>query len=202
MRVDPSKLTSHGVALEPLTDAHAPELAIAAGTIETFRYFTKIPTPFDADGFASYGRFLIEHPTTVPFAVRDTSSGELVGMTSYCDIRDGARGVEIGWTWYALSARGTSINPACKYLLLRHAFEEGPFDSADGSAANAIRVQIKTDERNAQSRAAIEKLGARFEGILRNQVIMPDGHFRQTAMYSITEAEWATAKARLELRLA
>jgi RimJ/RimL family protein N-acetyltransferase len=107
------------------------------------------------------------------------------------DIQNANRGVEIGTTWIGRAYHGTRVNPEAKYLLLRHAFEE----------QGAIRVQLKTDSRNQQSQRAIEKLGAVKEGVLRNHMIMPDGYFRHTVMYSITDAEWPAAKARLEARL-
>ena len=120
-----------------------------------------------------------------------------VGITTYLDIKDAHRGLEIGWTWYAPACRGSAsrfgpVNPACKLLLMRHAFE----------SLGAIRVCLKTDERNARSRAAIERLGGRLEGLLRATMIMPDGHRRTTAMYSILDSEWPEARARLEARLA
>ena len=127
----------------------------------------------------------------VPFAQVLIESGRAIGGTTYMDIQHANRGVEIGSTWIGRAHHGTRVNPEAKYLLLRHAFEE----------QGAIRVQLKTDSRNLQSQRAIEKLGAVKEGILRNHMIMPDGHYRHTVMYSLTDDEWPAAKARLEARL-
>lgn len=139
---------------------------------------------------------LVDDPAIMPFAVRLRASGEVVGSTTYCSIRAQHRGVEIGWTWYAPAHRGTSLNPACKRLLLGHAFETGLF-----AGQPAMRVELKTDARNHRSRAAILKLGATFEGTLRHHVMMPDGFRRSSALYSILESEWTGVRARLDARL-
>ncbi len=112
-------------------------------------------------------------------------------MTSYLDIRPQDRALEIGFTWVAKPYQATAVNPECKYLLLRHAFEE----------QGAVRVQLKTDLRNLQSQAAIAKLGAVREGVLRKHMVMPDGHVRDTVMYSVTNDEWPAVRRRLEERL-
>ena len=101
------------------------------------------------------------------------------------------RGLEIGFTWIAKPHQGTLVNPECKYLLLRHAFDD----------QHAMRVQLKTDLRNVQSQGAIEKLGAVREGVLRKHIIRPDGYLRDTVMYSITAEEWPAVRAKLEQRL-
>ena len=112
-------------------------------------------------------------------------------MTTYLDIRPEHRGLEIGMTWYAPSARGTKVNPEAKLLLLEHAFER----------LDAIRVQLKTDQRNVQSQRAIAKLGAVYEGTLRNHMIFESGYIRNTVMYSITPEEWPSVKQGLLDRL-
>jgi RimJ/RimL family protein N-acetyltransferase len=184
------------VALEPMTEAHAGDLLAAAETPATFRYFTRPPVTWDVAGMTGYCAGLIANPTIQPFVVREREAGTIVGSTTYCDIRPDHRGLEIGWTWYAPSARGTTVNPACKLLLLEHAFETPLF-----AGHAAIRVQLKTDARNTRSRAAIEKLGAAFEGILRDHIVMPDGHFRSTALYSITAGEWPGVQKTLRARV-
>ena len=191
-------LALHGtaVALEAMAVSHAPDLLRAAGTVETFRYFRRPPEPFDVSGMERYCAALIDSPTTLPYVVHDVATGQLVGSTTYCSIREPDRGVEIGWTWYAPAARGTAVNPECKRLLLRRAFGTDLFP-----AGPAIRVELKTDARNAHSRAAILKLGARFEGVLRRHVIMSDGHLRDSAMYSITADEWPEIDAELTRRI-
>lgn len=116
-----------------------------------------------------------------PFVVYSKDVERVVGSTRYMDIRQKQRGVEIGWTWYSSSVWGTVVNPECKYLLMQHAFEEW----------EAIRVQLKTDSNNAHSQAAILKLGAKFEGKLRNHRIRQDGSTGDSMMYSVTVEEWS-----------
>jgi RimJ/RimL family protein N-acetyltransferase len=107
------------------------------------------------------------------------------------DIRPEHRGLEIGWTWIGKAYQGTQVNPENKYLLLRHAFE----------TLGAIRVQLKTDARNIQSQRAMAKLGAKLEGTLRNQIILPDGYYRHSVMFSVIADEWPEVKAAIERRL-
>ena len=131
--------------------------------------------------------------TEVPFTLVRQSDGAVVGTTRYLDIRRPHRTLEIGWTWLAPEAQRTAINTEAKFLLLTQAFD----------VHGAMRVQLKTDERNERSRAAITRLGAVFEGILRNyQTRAHDGYVRNTAMYSITAAEWPAVKAGFAEKLA
>ena len=143
-----------------------------------------------------YCAMLLADPTIRPYTVRHRDSGAVGGSTTYCDLRPAHRGVEIGWTGHAPARRGTPVNPACKRLLLGHAFSGAVFGEP------AIRVCLKTDARNERSRRAILKLGAQFEGVLRSHVVMPDGHRRASAMYSITAADWPGVRASLDDRLA
>lgn len=189
MNIQPVTLTGRTIRLEPLERRHAADLAQAADA-DIFRYHGLQPEISQA-GFEAYIDTLLTRPAMVPFAQVLIESGRAIGGTTYMDIQNANRGVEIGTTWIGRAYHGTMVNPEAKYLLLRHAFEE----------QGAIRVQLKTDSRNLQSQRAIEKLGAVKEGILRNHMIMPDGYFRHTVMYSITDAEWPAAKARLEARL-
>lgn len=177
--------------LRPLRADDAADLAEAAETADTFRYFSRGPTELTTEGMGAFIAFLLAQPNTSAFCVIEPGSGRAAGVTTYLEIREAHRTLEIGWTWYAPRLRGTSLNPACKFLMLRHAFEE----------LGAVRVQLKTDERNVRSRAAILKLGATFEGILRHHVIMPDRFLRSTAMYSIIADEWPGVRERLEQRL-
>lgn len=202
MRIDLTSLVGRHVALEPLCVEHAAPLAVAAETAETFRYFLTAPSPFDAFGFAAFIQMLLDQPLTIAFVVRHRASGGYVGITTYLDIRESLRGVEIGWTWYAPWLRGTAVNPECKYLLMRHAFEGEPMRGKDGVFRNAIRVQLKADARNQRSRRAIEKLGAVYEGTLRRSGVMPDGHLRDSALYAVTDEDWPAVRAGLEARLA
>ena len=126
--------------------------------------------------------------TDLVFVVIHLETGRAVGSTRYMDIQPQHRGLEIGGTWYAREHQRTGVNTECKYLLLRHAFE----------VLGCIRVQLKTDSRNEPSQRAIERIGAAREGVLRNHMIMPDGHFRHSVYYSIVDSEWPQVKARLE----
>ncbi len=194
--IEPKTLTGQHVTLTEMTIDDAPALLEAAASPETFRYFTFPPKPFDVDGMRAYCARLIDNPAILPHTVRDVS-GRVIGSTTYCSIRPLHRGVEIGWTWYAPEVRGTAVNPECKLLLMERAFETDIFETG-----SAIRVELKTDDRNAASRAAILKLGATFEGVLRQHVIMPDGHLRGSATHSVIHTQWPDVRRGLESRLA
>jgi len=128
----------------------------------------------------------------LPFAVRDLASGELVGMTTYMNVDAANRRVEIGSTWYAKRVQRSALNTECKLMLLRHAFEQ----------LECFAVELRTHFMNRQSRNAIERLGAKLDGVLRNHMLMPNGSMRDTAVYSITAAEWPAVRANLEWQLA
>jgi N-acetyltransferase len=127
----------------------------------------------------------------VSFSVQRVDDGQIVGSTRLFDFRPNDRGLEIGYTWYGPSARGTSVNPEAKLLLLEHCFE----------TLGCNRVQLKTDERNERSRRAMLKMGAQFEGILRQYQTREDGFCRNTAMFSVIRDEWLEVKAGLRQRL-
>jgi RimJ/RimL family protein N-acetyltransferase len=175
--------------LEPLTTAHAESLGQVA-TPEIFR-FTFPPREISTAGFEEGITRLRQLPGFCPFAIVLREHGRAIGMTSYLDIRPHDRALEIGFTWIAKPYQASAVNPECKYMLLRHAFEE----------QGAVRVQLKTDARNLQSQAAIAKLGAVREAVLRKHMIMPDGHVRDTVMFSIVDDEWPAVRRRLEERL-
>jgi RimJ/RimL family protein N-acetyltransferase len=134
---------------------------------------------------------VLDAPDTCAFAVSFRNTGRYIGVTTYLDIRPAHRGLEIGSTWIGRSYHGTDVNPEMKYLLLRHAFE----------TLGAMRVQLKTDERNVQSQRAIAKLGAMREGVLRKHYVMPDGFVRNSVMFSVTDEEWPRVRSGLEERL-
>jgi N-acetyltransferase len=125
------------------------------------------------------------------FTVFLRAGNRVVGSTSYLDVAPKRKIAEIGSTWYSFDVQGTVVNPECKYLLLRHAFEDW----------GAIRVQLGTDVKNVHSQRAIMKLGAKFEGRLRNHGIRPDGSIRDSMLYSIISEEWPTVKKGLETRI-
>ncbi|ANP36356.1 GCN5 family N-acetyltransferase [Phaeobacter gallaeciensis] len=183
-----STLTSDNVTLAPLTQDHAADLAEAAGDGALHRlWYTAVPAPDRVPAEINRRLALQKAGSMVPFAILDPQ-GRAVGMTTYMNIDHGNRRVEIGSTWYRKSVQRTGINTACKLMMLRHAFED----------RDAIAVEFRTHRLNRQSRAAIERLGAQLDGILRAHMIMPDGSLRDSAVYSITAADWPAVRANLE----
>ncbi len=190
MEVVPLTLEGRVVRLEPLGREHTADLLEVAHP-ELFRYTIAVLDSWTIEGFEKYIDEALAVPGRVPFAAVLLATGKAIGTTSYLDIRPAHRGLEIGYTWYAIAHQGTQVNPESKYLLLRHAFED----------LGAIRVQLKTDGRNLRSQRAIAKLGAKHEGVLRKHLILPDGYVRDTAIFSITDDEWPHVKSNLEVRL-
>lgn len=189
----PVVLESALVRLEPLTLDHAEALTKAASTPTIWRYL-RIPQPRTEDDTRAWIQVALDNQakgTEVPFATIHKESGRVAGTTRFMDIQRVNRGMEIGWTWLDIEFQRTFVNTHAKYLMLEHAFE----------TLGAIRVQIKTDVRNQGSRKAIERIGAKYEGTLRNHMINFDGHVRDTAMYSFIAKEWPERKKQLQLRL-
>ncbi|MFW0797140.1 GNAT family protein [Gordonia sp. CPCC 205515] len=177
------------VTLRSLSLDDVDALAGVIGDPERFRWSPGIP--IDAASSRAYITAALTDPTSrQAFGVVDNDTGRLVGSTSYYEIDPANLAVAIGYTFYAESAQGTTINPTSKYLLLQHAFED----------CGAVRVVWHTHESNAQSRAAIEKLGATFEGLLRKHRRFGDG-WRTTAQYAMTDDDWPAARAVLLERL-
>ncbi len=189
-KVEPVVLEGRVVRLVPLSLDHAEGL-LSECEPDIFRYFYHFPRQWTLEGFRAYIEGLYDMPHLQPFAATLRETGQPIGVTTYMDIRAAHRGLEIGNTWIGRAYQGTQVNPECKYLLLRHAFE----------TLGAIRVQLKTDGRNLHSQRAIAKLGAKLEGTLRKYIIMPDGYLRDTVMFSILTEEWPEVKAGLEARL-
>jgi N-acetyltransferase len=178
----PIILQGRHVELRPLNRAHAGDLLSAAADPEVWKYLP-IPQPKsleDIQAFIESAERDVATGSSVAFAILDARSGKAVGSTRYLDIRRRDRGIEIGWTWLCREVWRTTINTECKYLLLRHAFED----------LSALRVQLKTDERNQRSRAAILRIGASFEGVLRCDRVLWDGFVRSSAYYSVVHSEW------------
>ncbi|WP_295011702.1 GNAT family N-acetyltransferase [uncultured Microbacterium sp.] len=187
----PVTLENDFVRLEPLAVAHAADLAAATAGLED-RWYTSVP---DAEGVpAEIAARARRHELGEmnPFAVLDLATGRAVGMTTYCTIDQPNLAVEIGYTWISPTVHGTAVNPSAKRLLLAHAFE----------TCDAVRVQFQTHFHNRQSRAAIERLGAKLDGVLRNDRISPDGSLRDTVVYSILPHEWPAVRNGLDARLA
>ncbi|MFP2927962.1 GNAT family N-acetyltransferase [Pyxidicoccus sp. 3LG] len=186
--VPPVVLEGQAVRLEPLRLEHAPALA-ALCEDEIFTWMHSVMrTRADVEGFISRALAAAEQGTERPFVILERETGAPVGSTRYLDIQRDNRTLEIGYTWLGRRAWRTRINTECKYLLLRHAFE----------TLGVMRVQLKTDRRNARSRAAIERMGAKFEGILRNHMLVRGGFVRDSAYYGVIDTEWPEVKARLE----
>lgn len=189
----PAVLAGRYVRLEPLERRHEPALLAAARDPEIFRWFLTPPLgdPVEMAKWLDDALQAQAARTEVAFATVRLSDGRVVGSTRFLDIRRPHRSLEIGNTWLAREAQRTAINTEAKLLMLAQAFE----------GWGAVRVQLKTDERNAASRAAIARLGCRFEGILRKYQARYDGFIRDTAMYSLLAEEWPEARARLQARL-
>ena len=188
--VRPIVIEGYVVRIEPLEAKHAEHLAEACDP-EMFQYFPIFPLSFDKDGLEDYIRMRNAMPLTVAYAIVHKETGKAIGSSSFFDIRPNDKGLEVGHTWIKEEHRGTKVNPETKLLMLGHAFE----------TIGAIRVQLKTDMRNVQSQAAMIKLGAKQEGILRHNMVMPDGYVRDSVYFSILAEEWPAVKARLLERL-
>jgi RimJ/RimL family protein N-acetyltransferase len=188
--IQPVTLELNGVRLEPLAPHHAEGLRAAAtdGQLWTLRV-TSVPEPHEVDGYI-FKAFEMRGSRQA-FAVVDAASGTVIGSTSYHDIVPAVERLEIGYTWYAKSRQRTHVNTTCKLLLLTHAFE----------TLGAALVGLRTDNFNHASQAAIERLGAKKDGVLRHHALRRDGTVRDTVMYSIAAGEWPEIKAHLLYRL-
>ncbi|MEV4160285.1 GNAT family N-acetyltransferase [Nonomuraea dietziae] len=199
MRLDVPVLSGAAVRLEPLTMDHAPELAQAAEEDRSSYAFTLVPR---ADEVEAYLQAQLSREGLTPFAQIRVQDGKAVGCTAFWDPRywpgrQDLRAVEVGWTWLAASAQGTTVNAEAKLLLFTHAFE----------VLGVTRVDLKTDARNQRSRRAMERLGATFEGVLRrwspSWAPGEEGLLRDSAIFSVIATEWPAIKtAMLDRRLA
>jgi RimJ/RimL family protein N-acetyltransferase len=191
--VEPVTLADERVRLEPLGLAHVDGLqrAAADGALWTIRV-TSVPEPGDTRGYIERALQGFAEGHRLAFAVLDAASGEVIGSSSYHDIVPAVERLEIGYTWYAKSRQRTHVNASAKMLLMRHAFE----------TLGAQLVGWRTDNFNFASQRAIERLGARCDGVLRHHALRRDGTIRDTVMYSMTAAEWPEARAELQARLA
>lgn len=188
--IEPVELTGERwVGLEPLTRAHVPEIVAATEDVRAL-WFTSAPTPETTQEWVD-GRLAVQHPDTgLTFVVRG-HDGALVGSSSYCHVDASNRRLEIGYTWYRQSVRRTGVNTECKLLMLGHAFDQ----------LGCVAVEFRTHFFNSTSRAAIERLGAKRDGILRSHQILPDGSRRDTVVYSILDVEWPSVRNNLRFRL-
>ncbi len=194
MSVWPASFSVEGqhVTVVPLSASHHDDLAEAAADGQLHRlWYTMVPKPEGVMAEIERRLALRETGSMLPFAIIDNASGRAVGMTTYMNIDAANRRLEIGSTWYRKSVQRTPLNTECKLLLLQHAFEQ----------LDCICVEFRTHFINTQSRRAIERLGAKLDGILRSNMIMANGTIRDTAVYSIIQSEWPTVKANLVWRL-
>ena len=188
-----ARLEGRLVVVEPLTAEHEDDLWEAAQDPEVWRW---LPW-YAAAERESFHRWLEDALARrdaghdVPFAVVDRATGKAIGSTRFLTLRPEHRGLEIGWTWNASNAWGTGANTEAKLLLLAHAFD----------TLGCMRVEFKTDALNERSRAALEALPARFEGIFRKHMLVRDGALRDSAYYAITDDEWPVVRTNLERRL-
>ncbi|PDT89901.1 N-acetyltransferase [Bradyrhizobium sp. Y36] len=188
---DPITLRGQHARLEPLSHQHREGLVEAVKDGELSKlWYTAIPLPENMGKEIDRRLGLQAAGSMLPFTVFD-AGGNIVGMTTYMNIDAANRRVEIGSTWYGKGAQRGPLNTQCKLLLLRHAFE----------TLSCIAVEFRTHFFNHQSRRAIERLGAKQDGILRSHQVAPNGTLRDTVVYSITAAEWPTVQAHLEFQL-
>jgi N-acetyltransferase len=192
MKVEPVELQGAHVRLEPLSHTHLAGLCEVGLEEQLWRW---IPNPVRTpEQMAVYLEAALkdqESGMALPFAQVEKTTGQVIGSTRYGNIDRTHHRVEIGWTWVASRWQRTAVNTESKYLLLRHAFE----------TLGCMRVELKTDSLNAQSRAAILRIGAKEEGLFRNHMLTSTGRIRHTVYFSVVDSEWPDVKARLERRL-
>ena len=190
--LQPVTLERDGIRLEPLSPEHGPDLAEAARDGELWKlWFTSVPEPEGVSAYIETALAGRDRGAMLPWAVRELESGRLIGSTRYHDILPEIDRVEIGYTWYAASRQRSKVNTVCKLLLMSHAFE----------TVGCGVVGLRTDNFNLRSQSAIEGLGAKKDGVIRNFRRRKDGSIGDTVMYSILAQEWPDVKRHLEFRL-
>ena len=189
---DDIELVGKFATLEPLSESHHQDLVAAVNDGELWKLTcTRVPSPKSMQQTITQALEEKRAGQQFPFVVRRSSDNKIVGSTRYYLIRAKDRNLSIGFTWYGKSAQRTAINTQCKLLLLNYAFE----------TLNCISVAFHVDDTNLVSQVAVKRLGAKHEGLLRNDRIMPDGRIRHTHCYSIIDSEWPEIKHALEERL-
>jgi RimJ/RimL family protein N-acetyltransferase len=187
--IEPITLRGRYATLEPLARSHEAGIRAAAADGELWRlWYTSVPAPDKTSAWLASTLDMREKQGAMPFVVRDNASGDVIGSTRYFNVDALNRRVEIGHTWYAKRAQRTAINTECKLLLLTHAFE----------TLRCIAVEFRTHWFNHASRAAIARLGAKQDGVLRNHQLLPDGSRRDTVVFSIVDGEWLAVKRHLQ----
>ncbi|MDQ7973530.1 MAG: GNAT family protein [Rhodocyclaceae bacterium] len=186
--VEPVTLSHRGVRLVPLSLDHEAGLAAAAADGELWKLrVTSVPEPDQTRVYIDTALKMRDEGHRFAFAVTDQTTGEVLGTTSYHDILPAVKRVEIGWTWYARRCQRTHVNTSCKLLMLQHAFD----------TLGCHVVGWRTDNFNFASQAAIERLGAKKDGVIRGHALRRDGTIRDTVMYSLRSGEWPEVKAQL-----
>ena len=186
--IEPVTLKGEHATLEPLAVGHEAGLARAAADGELWRlWYTTVSPPDKMGDYIARALDMRERLGAMPFAVRQNATGEVVGCTRYFNVDAANRRLEIGHTWYAKRAQRTAINTECKLLLLTHAFE----------VLRCIAVEFRTHWFNQASRAAIARLGAKQDAVLRNHQLLPDGSKRDTVVFSIIDGEWPAVRRHL-----
>ncbi len=189
LRPEPVTLTGRHVILQPMLQEHAAELFEISRHAELWRLsLTPMDTLADVEAYVQTAIQGRDAGTTLPFVQRCSQSGVLVGSTRFGNIDVFNRRVEVGWTWLTPARQRSGINTEAKYLLLRHAFED----------LGVYRVEFKGDARNEKSRKALERIGAKFEGILRQHMRTADGGQRDSFYFSVIAGEWPRTRAHLE----
>ena len=190
--VTPVTLSDRGIRLEPLALAHEAGLRAAAADGELWNIrVTSVPEPENTREYIEDALKMRDEGNRFAFCVIEESTGRVIGSSSYHDILPAVKRVEIGNTWYAQSMQRSHVNSTCKLMLMTHAFE----------TLQCKTVGWRTDNFNFRSQAAIERLGARKDGIIRGHALRRDGTVRDTVMYSMTAGEWPEAKAQLLYQL-
>jgi len=186
------ELVGEKVKLIPLNTSHANDLVKAASDGELWNL--KVTSIASKDTIKAYINFALSEQKanrSLPFVVIDIATNKIIGSTRYCNAIPEHRRLEIGYTWYSKSYQRTGVNTECKYLLLKHAFE----------TLDTIAVEFRTNKYNNASRNAIERIGAKQDGVLRNHLINPDGSLRDSVVFSITNQEWESVKQSLEYKI-
>lgn len=186
------ELEGQKVKLIPLEKSHKEGLLKAAVDGKLWElWFTSVPSAETIDNYIDHALDQKQNGAEFPFVVLDKSNGDIIGSTRYYNVQPEHRRLEIGYTWYSKNHQRTGVNTECKYLLLQYAFED----------LNCIAVQFLTNWHNLRSRAAIARLGAKQDGVLRNHRLNADGSCRDSVVFSITEQEWAGVKKSLEYEM-
>ena len=188
----PTELTSDKITLVPMTLAHRDQIVEAAADGNLWElWYTGVPSAKSIDGYLESAMQDIAQGAALPFVIIDNASSKVIGSSRYCHATPEHRRVEIGYTFYSKSFQRTSVNTHCKMLMLSYAFEQ----------LDTIAVEFRTHWHNHASRAAIARLGAKQDGVLRNHSIDADGALRDTVVFSILQSEWLTVKKSLQYKL-